>query len=152
MVESKKSPLNKKKSLSWQITLWRCISYIFQKANVRFAFQVIFWIFAGVFFFLGSSHLKSPASGIPTVTRHCTASRFATCGSYTNPNNAWLVGGFSPPNWKNMLIKMGWSSPIFGVKIKIYSKPPTRLDDHGQITSICNIVLGLFDSPSMETL
>ncbi len=29
-----------------------------------------------------------------------------------------LVGGFLPPIWKNMLVKMGSSSPIFGVKIK----------------------------------
>ena len=29
----------------------------------------------------------------------------------------WMVGGFSPTHLKNMLVKMGSSSPIFGMKI-----------------------------------
>ena len=33
-----------------------------------------------------------------------------------NPGNQFLVGGFNPFK-KNMLVKMGSSSPIFGVKI-----------------------------------
>ena len=35
----------------------------------------------------------------------------------------WL----NQPLWKNMLVKMGSSSPIFGLKISKYFKPPPRL-------------------------
>ena len=42
-------------------------------------------------------------------------------------DRGFLVGGFSPTPLKNMLVKMGSSSPIFGVKIpKIFELPPGK--------------------------
>ena len=38
-------------------------------------------------------------------------------------NKIWLV---EPTPLKNMLVKLGSSSPIFGMKIKKYLKPPPR--------------------------
>ena len=36
----------------------------------------------------------------------------------------YLVGGFSPTHLKNMFVKIGSSSPSFGVQIKNFWKPP----------------------------
>ena len=49
--------------------------------------------------------------------------------SVFNIKQTWLreslVGGWTTP-LKNMLVKMGSSSPIFGVKIKIFELPPPK--------------------------
>ena len=38
-----------------------------------------------------------------------------------------LVGGFEPAHLKNMFVKLGSSSPKFGVNIKKYLKPPPSI-------------------------
>ena len=46
---------------------------------------------------------------------------FCVAGWAPDPASWW----FQPTHLKNMLVKLGSSSPIFGVKIKNICKPPT---------------------------
>ena len=54
--------------------------------------------------------------GLQMETSHWNSSK----GNYGMP--IWLV--VEPTHLKNMLVKLGSSSPRFGVKIKTYLKPP----------------------------
>ena len=58
--------------------------------------------------FIGFSIINHPFWGVSLF--------FETHGEDVDPTG--LVGGFSPTHLKNMFVKMGSSSPRFGVNIK----------------------------------
>ena len=66
---------------------------------------------------------KSAACWYPPTCGFCSCQG---CGGRSSNDCFWLVV-FHQPHWKNMIVKMGSSSPIFGLKIpKIFELPPPR--------------------------